>query len=176
MARRQPRGKLKPHKQVMAKVNACVDENMKELVEILNSFDGVRTTESCQKDADGLAYVYFTYGSDSRRYGDYRDYSCVDTSRSPARFVEMAKFAHRLASRYSKAAIEENEASRRSSNDLGVGMSLYMAIDWVGCRRTPYLRLSVPHKLLKQVTRVFARLKTENGEHKAGKRRPHPPC
>ncbi len=37
-----------PHKQVPAKVTVYVDERIKDLVELINTFDGIYTYESCQ--------------------------------------------------------------------------------------------------------------------------------
>lgn len=55
---------LKPHKQVSCKVTAYVDEGIKELVELLNTFDKVSTIESCQGNQKNKedAFVYIQYG------------------------------------------------------------------------------------------------------------------
>jgi len=56
--------KLKPqiHKQVPAKVTAYVDEGIKELVEKLNSYKGVWTSESCEGDSDECVLITIHYG------------------------------------------------------------------------------------------------------------------
>jgi len=56
-----------PHKQVMAKVNAPVDEGIIELIEVLGQFPGLQTIESCQGDVndpqgDTGAWVCFYFG------------------------------------------------------------------------------------------------------------------
>jgi hypothetical protein len=151
----------KPHKQVLAKVNAYVDEDIRELVEILNSFDNVCTSESCQKGIDNFAYIYFTYG-----YDNY-----LGRNHSEDNFMEIAKFVHKLAKDYSKLAMQENIDSR--NNNLGLGMSVDISLDWIGKRDAPFIRLRVPYKLLKQVTKVFSHLKTEFGQHKDDKQQLH---
>ena len=49
------------HKQVPAKVTAYIDEGIKDLVELLNSFDGVWTMSSCEGNTedDALITLYF---------------------------------------------------------------------------------------------------------------------
>lgn len=50
------------HKQTWARVNAPVDEEIKELVEALSSFPKLQTIESCQGDEQTGAWVCFWYG------------------------------------------------------------------------------------------------------------------
>ena len=49
----------KPHKQVMAKVNNYVDEGIKDLVELLNTFDNVWSIGSCQGGDGESAFIDF---------------------------------------------------------------------------------------------------------------------
>ena len=56
--------KNQPHKQVLCKVNTYVDEGIKDLVEMLNSFDKLCTCDSCQGGNGQFAIVYFEYGVD----------------------------------------------------------------------------------------------------------------
>lgn len=44
-----------PHKQVIAKVNSYVDEGIKELVELLNTFNNIQTFESCHRIKESKA-------------------------------------------------------------------------------------------------------------------------
>jgi hypothetical protein len=55
------------HRQVMTRVNACVDEGIAPLIEALSSIDGLETIESCQgnPEASQSAFVVF-------RLGDWR--------------------------------------------------------------------------------------------------------
>jgi hypothetical protein len=55
-----------PHKEVLVKVNAYVDEGIAPLVEALNKIDGVITLESCQGDSENEAEVDFYYGQFAR--------------------------------------------------------------------------------------------------------------
>jgi len=61
----------KPHRQVPAKVTAYVDEGIKELIEVLNSIDGVHTSSSCEGDDDEYAEIYMDYKQPSE--GSYKD-------------------------------------------------------------------------------------------------------
>lgn len=59
------------HKQVGLKLNAFVDEGIAPLVAALNSFAGVLTLESCQRDAGGEAYVSFQFGEGWHQLGEF---------------------------------------------------------------------------------------------------------
>ena len=54
---------MSDHVQVWVRVNAHVDEGVRELIEALSRFPRLRTIESCQGDGKG-AYVAFYYGGD----------------------------------------------------------------------------------------------------------------
>ena len=59
------------HKQTWAKVNAPVDEGVKDLVEALSAFPKLQTIESCQGDGEGQ-WVGFWYGDgDCRELADF---------------------------------------------------------------------------------------------------------
>ena len=50
------------HVQVWAKVNAHVDQDIAPLIEALNAFSGLETTESCQGHSEEPAVIHFLYG------------------------------------------------------------------------------------------------------------------
>ena len=50
------------HKQTWVKVNAPVDERIRELIEALSAFPKLQTIESCQGDENTGAWVAFWYG------------------------------------------------------------------------------------------------------------------
>lgn len=51
------------HIQTWIKVNATVDEGVKEIVCLLNTIDGLETLQSCQGDpGERNGYVYFAFG------------------------------------------------------------------------------------------------------------------
>jgi len=54
--------KSQRHNQVPAKVTAYVDEEIKDFVEILNSFDGLWTMESCAGYSDNKVCISACYG------------------------------------------------------------------------------------------------------------------
>ena len=55
------------HRQVWTKVNAPVDEGVRELIEVLGVFKGLQTMESCE-DVRGAAWVSFYVGEDPREW------------------------------------------------------------------------------------------------------------
>ncbi len=50
------------HKQIYVKVNTPVDEGVAELIEALSLFPKLKTSESCEEDSPGKAWVSFYYG------------------------------------------------------------------------------------------------------------------
>jgi hypothetical protein len=52
---------VKPHKQLPCKVTAYVDKGIINLVQILNSFEGIETLSSCQGGDCDLAFVEMQY-------------------------------------------------------------------------------------------------------------------
>jgi hypothetical protein len=143
------------HKQVLAKVNAYVDEGIKKLVEVLNTFDGVCTTESCQGSKGQMAFVYFQYGRNS--------YLGREINREE--FIAMAEFVHKLAVSYSRLALLRNTETRTEGNLAGIGMTLDISMDWGGNMDTPYVKLSVPCNQVETVTGIFLRLQHETERH-----------
>jgi len=60
------------HREVFVKVNVPVDRGVAILVTALNSFEGVVTIDSCQKDnRSGEAYVSFHFGKDDNQLTDF---------------------------------------------------------------------------------------------------------
>lgn len=52
------------HPQRWVKVNAPVDENIAEIIELLNGIDGLETLQSCQGEpGERDGYVYFSFGN-----------------------------------------------------------------------------------------------------------------
>jgi hypothetical protein len=66
--------KAKPHKGIVVKVNAVVDEGIAPLVLALNEIPCVYTIDSCQGRQDKPAYVYFRYlGREEREPSFFAD-------------------------------------------------------------------------------------------------------
>jgi hypothetical protein len=55
-----------PHREILIKINAWVDEGIAPLVETLNRIDGVLTLESCQGDPEHEAQIDLYYGQFAR--------------------------------------------------------------------------------------------------------------
>jgi hypothetical protein len=149
----------KPHKQVLAKVNVYVDEDIKELVEVLNTFDGVCTVDSCQGSKGEFSYITFAYGKDSHWRQRLRE----------REFMKVARFVNKLAKHYSRLAIVENAKTRTVSDPAGIGMSLDIMMDWSGKMDVPYIKLLIPYNQIKQVTYIFCLLASEFAQHSACK-------
>ena len=129
------------HKQVAAKVTAFVDEPLKELIEILNTFDNISTFESCQGGDGKLAFVLMDYG-------DLED------------FDKVAAFTHKLAKALADAVNEGTGISPDPSYDTD------LAIEWGGDKRHPFIVIRFPSDSIGEVTRIFAcvRDEFENGK------------
>jgi hypothetical protein len=86
---------LQLHKQVPAKVSAYVDEGIKNLAELLNTFSRISTFESCEGRKGKLAHVYMNYGEFDKQYDDGKE------------FEGMAHFVNKLAISFAKHTKEQ---------------------------------------------------------------------
>jgi len=133
-----------PHKQVPAKVTVYVDEGIRELVEVLNSFDKVSTFESCQGGNGKLAFVCMEY----------------DMARN---FKEMSGFANRLATILAGIAKQGTGISPEPIYDIN------LAIEWGGDKRTPFISIRCPSDSINEVASIFADVQKEFGNGKYNK-------
>jgi hypothetical protein len=144
-----------PHKQIPCKVTAYVDEKIKDLVELLNSFDELSSFESCQgrPDKGELAFVYMDYGD--------CDAPCDDR----AKFMEMAGFVHEMAICLGR---------HTDDNDIdGVGNCTVVSIEWRGYKAFPFISIKMPTRLISEVTRLFSLFRDEYIQHMLGKQLLH---
>ena len=125
------------HKQVAAKVTAFVDEPLKELIEILNTFDNISTLESCQGGDGKLAFILMDYG---------------DLSED---FDKMAAFTHKLAKVLEDVVKKGTGISPDPSYDTDI------AIEWGGDKRHPFIAIRFPSDSIEEVTRIFAHVRNE---------------
>jgi hypothetical protein len=118
---------LQPHKQVPCKVTRYVDEGIKELVELLNTFDNVSTIESCQGDQESGedAFVDIQYG---RMSGNG--------------YKASAAFAKKLK----KALIEDKF-------DPSIPT---VSLEWLGSHTVPDVVIKIPPKEIKTVVRLLS--------------------
>lgn len=130
---------MERHKQVPAKVIVYVDEGIKELVEILNSFDGVSTFESCQGRDGKLAFVYMDYGEHSKPYDDGEA------------FDQMTHFVSKLIKAFAKYT---------SDIDSG-GYLSNISIEWWGDKRFPFISIEMPHDYIDEVTNILSHVHNE---------------
>ena len=126
------------HKQVPAKVTALVDEGIKDLVEVLNTFDGVQTYESCQGNSRHKAFVCMEYGKSD------------DTA-----FSEIADFTNKLASALSKLAGKSTGISPDPIYDLT------LSIEWWGNKKSPFVYIEIPPDSLSKIASIFVAVRRE---------------
>lgn len=145
------------HKQVPCKVTAYVDEGIKDLVELLNSFGQVSSFESCQgrQEKGELAFVYMDYWSCDTPYDDR------------GKFIEMASFVHEMAVFLGR---------QTNLNDIdGVANWATISIEWRGYKMMPFISLKMPTRLIKEVTRLFTAFRDEYSQHILDKQLSHSP-
>lgn len=127
--------KSKPHKQVRAKVTAYGDKGIKDLVEVLNEFDKVQTTDSCEGDNDGYAYVFMYYGATGK-----------------PNLHETIDFAQ-----YMVDAIREAVLKSKTAKLAGTTTEISVSIEWQG-RSFPLVVIEMPKDAINPITNVFAAL------------------
>ena len=122
---------LQPHKQVPCKVIANVDEGIKELAELLNTFDKVRTLESSEGDESGsnYAFIYIQYGQIS--HNEYK---------------ASAAFANKL-----KKVLIQDEFDFLTPT---------VSLEWLGTRISPIVILEVHPGRIKNVINVLSSKKS----------------
>ena len=159
--------KYTPHKQVPCKVNAHVDEGIKELVELFNSFENIETIESCQgnpeyngKDGlEGKGLVILDYYMDWRIMEDTRECQLQASE-------HLARFAQRIYQ-----AIYEHDFGEKGWNLVSPDliMSTYICMEWGGFNmlqgdEKPHfgsLTLWFDNKHIKTLTEVIRKLRDE---------------
>jgi hypothetical protein len=127
----------RPHKQVPAKVTAYVDEGMKELVELLNTFDMLSTFSSCQGGDTYYAHIYLFYGNISELYTD--EY-----------VKKMLAYTAKLVKYFYKYATREIDS---------LGYNTTIAIQWEGNEEHPFISIDFPSDYIEEITKVFSSLK-----------------
>jgi len=125
------------HKQVSAKVTAFVDEGIKELVELMNTFNDVWTFESCEGGNGELAYVYLYYG----------DVRGMD-------FSEVVNITHKLASVVSEVLESQKEV-------IPLGYDIRIALQWWGDKKRPFISIEMPHRSIKDAVNIFSVVKQQ---------------
>jgi hypothetical protein len=129
--------RVKSHRQVPAKVTAYVDEDIKELVEVLNTFDGLWSSESCQGYEGEMVCIDLHYDA-------MKNY----------RFVKTAEFVKRLAEVINQVAIDE----------MGlICHSIYLSLEWSGDMRFPSIVIRCSQADIKEVTKVFCSVRRRLG-------------
>jgi hypothetical protein len=120
-----------PHKQVPAKVTVYIDEGIKDLVELLNTFEGIQTFNSCQGYEGEMPYICF----------DYKD-TCDP--------LKTFKFVEKLASAIGDIAIHK----------LGLrGHSIWLSLEWSGTMKVPCIVLRFSQKDTQDVVTILQKVR-----------------
>jgi hypothetical protein len=125
--------KHESHKQVPIKVTAYVDERIKELVEVLNTFQGVWTSESCQGCKGELAEVTFYY-----------------KARKEFNAIETFTFVNKLAETIKRVAIDEMDMFYHS---------IWLSLEWSGDFRIPCIRIQCCKSDVQDTVKILANVR-----------------
>jgi len=131
---------LQLHKQVPAKVSAYVDEGIKNLAELLNTFSRISTFESCEGRKVKLAHVYMNYGECDKQYDDGKE------------FEGMAHFVNKLAISFARHTKEQIFSG---------GYLVNISIEWWGNKRFPFVSIEMPYNHIDEVTDILTRFRSE---------------
>jgi len=137
------------HRQVSANVRAFVAEDIKELVELLNTFDNVCTYRNCPGEA-GEIYLY--YGTE--------DCALENTWKN---YLALSVFAKRLADAMTPVLGE----SRGLKSPL---YYLNMSIKWCDYKDCPLFSIELPTDYLAEITDLFYKVKKEFDNSMKGKK------
>lgn len=121
-----------PHKEVPAKVTIFVDEGIKELVELLNTFDGVSTIDSCQGGDGELASISLCCGNPRE-----------------SNLSDLVRCASNLAAILAKSAEESEDVE-------GAAYSANVSLEWWGDKRHPFVKIEMPRDCIDGVTSVLS--------------------
>ena len=136
------------HKEVPCKVKAYIDEDIKPLVEILNTIDNIATIQSCQGGNGRLAEVDLDYGNGSKPYDNGKW------------FHDMTCFTNKLVSLFAKYTGESIIGGYHSN----------ISIEWWGDKRYPHIHIVMPHNSIDAVTKIFSHVRRELNHDKFCKR------
>lgn len=140
------------HRHVSANVRAFVDEEIKELIELLNTFDNVCTYMTCQDGAWGYAYIHLYYGTDEGALENtWKDY------------LALTIFAKKLADAISPV-LEETGGHESPL------YSLRMSIKWWHHKECAHFIMEMPPSMIAEITRLFYKVKKEFDNSKQGKK------
>jgi len=139
------------HRYVSANVRAFVDEHIKELVELLNTFDNICTYMSCEGGDGKYASIFLRYGTG----GDF-------LANTWEAYLALATFAKRLAD----AITPVLEESGGLKSPL---FYLDMSIKWRGNGEFPIFIMEMPPCRLAEITQLFYKVKKEFDHSVKGK-------
>ena len=123
------------HKQVIVKVNRYVDEDIKPLIEILNTLDKVWTFESCQRSGRNRSWVILRYGNEDTRE------------------VEVIRFAKKFVHSVKKQV--ERSVKLFPKRPFPLLSNSLISIEWSG-GYSPLLYITFPADEIKEVTSAFS--------------------
>jgi hypothetical protein len=120
----------KRHKQVLARISPTettyIDIKLKDLIELLNTFDGIETWESCQDIGDGWAEICMDYHND-----------------------DIFTFASKLATVFA-------EKVESSHIIVSPELLTKLNIVWDEDKKEPWLLLTIPTRHIRRITNVIS--------------------
>jgi hypothetical protein len=119
------------HEEVPVRVTAYADRGVSRLVEVLNRFDGLWSSSSCEGDNINPAQIQLRYGV---QQGDYRPVCAV---------------ANKLA-----LAVADELDSRNGVR--WADFNVCVAVQWCGNLRWPFISVELPHKHIGLATSAFS--------------------
>ena len=119
-----------------------IDEDIKELIELLSTFDKLCVYHSGRGRSWDIADIYLYYGDDSINYSSWKSY------------LALAVFAKRLAAAISTVLEEEG-------GDKSPLYYLDMSIKWRSDKEFPIFLMEMPVDSLAEITKLFYKVKKE---------------
>jgi len=125
-------------KEIFSKVKVYVDDGVKKLVELLNTFEMLSTFSSCQGGDTYYAHIYLEYGNP--------DESDTD------------EYIRKMLAYISKLVKHFYEYTTREIGSLGYNTTI--SIQWEGSNERPFIAIDFPSEYIREITKVFSNLKT----------------
>jgi hypothetical protein len=121
------------HEQVPVKVTAFVDKGLCELIEVLNSFNGLWSSASCEGDDTTPASIQLRYGTSP----DYR-LTCVAAN--------------------NLAKLVAAELTRRDDAKL-FDFNISISVQWCGNLLFPFILIELSHEHIQSGVRIFSSIR-----------------
>jgi hypothetical protein len=149
-------------KKVAVKITAYVDENIKELIEILNAFDGIQTLESSGGDEGWPARIFIecgtNYDEDSPEFLEYDRHKIADVAQFFSDVFKVSSYSEHFDPLWEVIHDSDIDVSIRWRNDSMLTYNPYPS---------PVIIIEFPYKHIGNITKVLSYIQSELlSEHK----------